>query len=180
VGLLTNPLSLVRERKKRGGSDTSVRTFLTKVQTGLTGQWNELFGGAPGHAHTRSSHTALKRKQRHVSEDFSGSLIVSGDFRIDLSRRAVEIQGHNLKLSPAEFELLVFLTGHHQTVVTPNTMLLTRWSGKDVRQAEFVRVLLSLRKKVDLAIGSTTSYIRTEPWVFYRLDPGLAYAPKLG
>ena len=118
-----------------------------------------------------------ERKSRHESEKIAGPLIESGDFRIDLSRRAVKVRGNELQLAPAEFEMLVFLAGHHRRVVTPRTMLATSWSGKEVRQAEFVRVLLSLRKKLDLAVGSTPSYIRTEPWIFYSFDPSLA--PKL-
>jgi DNA-binding winged helix-turn-helix (wHTH) protein len=115
------------------------------------------------------------RKHRHESEEIAGPLIEAGDFRIDLSRRAVKVRGNELQLASAEFEMLVFLTGHRKSVVTPSTMLTTSWSGKEVRQAEFVRVLLSLRKKLDLAVGSTPSYIRTEPWIFYSFDPSLAH-----
>ena len=115
------------------------------------------------------------RKDRHESEEIAGPLIESGDFRIDLSRRAVKVRGNELQLASAEFEMLVFLTGHRKSVVTPSTMLATTWSWKEVRQAEFVRVLLSLRKKLDLAVGSTPSYIRTEPWIFYSFDPSLTH-----
>ena len=105
--------------------------------------------------------------------------IESGDFSINLSTRAVKVRGHELQLTSAEFEMLVFLTGHHKSVVTPNTMLATNWSGREVRQAEFVRVLVSLRKKLDSVSGSTPSYIRTESWIFYNFNPTLAYRPRM-
>jgi DNA-binding response OmpR family regulator len=71
--------------------------------------------------------------------------------------------------------MLVFLMGHHKSVVTPNTMLATNWPGKEVRQAEFVRVLVSLRKKLDSVAGSNPSYIRTESWLSYTFNPTLAH-----
>ena len=54
-------------------------------------------------------------------------------------------------------------------------MLATNWSGKELRQAEFVRVLVSLRRKLDSVAGSTPSYIRIESWIFYAFNPTAAH-----
>lgn len=116
-----------------------------------------------------------RQKLSHQSDGSSGTSIESGDFAIDLPTRSVKVRGHELQLTTTEFEMLVFLTGHHKSVVTPDTMLATSWSGKEVRQAEFVRVLVSLRKKLDSVAGSTPSYIRTESWIFYTFNPTLAH-----
>ena len=96
--------------------------------------------------------------------------IESGDFRIDLAERTASLCGQPLQLTSQEFDVLVFLASHPQRVVTPRTMLATSWSGNRLRQTEFLKVLLSLRKKLE-AVGPDRHYLRTEPWVLYRFDP---------
>ncbi len=98
------------------------------------------------------------------------NVIETGDFRIDLRSHKVLVRGQEAQLDSEEFDMLVFLTGHPRRVVTPRTLLSTRWGGHKVRQADFLRVLTSLRKKIEGA-GGTAHYIRTEPWVFYRFEP---------
>ena len=66
--------------------------------------------------------------------------------------------------------MLIFLAGHPRRVVTPRTLLSTRWGDHEVRQSDFLRVLTSLRKKIE-AVGGSVRYIRTEPWIYYRFDP---------
>jgi DNA-binding response OmpR family regulator len=97
-------------------------------------------------------------------------VIEKGDFRIDLHSHRVSVREQEVALGSEEFDMLVFLTGHPRRVVTPRTLLSTRWGDQAVRQADFLRVLISSRKKIEAA-GGSTHYIRTEPWVFYRFDP---------
>jgi DNA-binding response OmpR family regulator len=119
------------------------------------------------------------RRPRSRKHPYQGKVnadaIEAGDFSIDLATRSVTVRGQPLELTSAEFEMLVFLTGHHKSVVTPNTMLAANWSGREIGQADFVRVLVSLRKKLDSITGSTPSYIRTESWIFYNFSPTLAH-----
>jgi two-component system KDP operon response regulator KdpE len=103
------------------------------------------------------------RRERH-------ELITVGDFSIDLETRTATLHGRDLGLNGAEFDLLVFLADHPKQLVTPQTMLATRWAGQGARQRQFVRVLMSLRGKLE-ADGSAKRYIQTEPWVFYRFNP---------
>ena len=97
--------------------------------------------------------------------------IAAGDFQIDLENRTATLRGRPLQLTGEEFDLLMFLIDHPRKLVTQQTRLATNWAGHGLRQTEFLRVLLSLRKKLD-SEGSSQHYIRTEPWVFYRFDPG--------
>ena len=83
--------------------------------------------------------------------------IQAGDFCIDCSSRTVILRGRELRLTADEFELLVYLVSHPKRLVTPSTVLATNWPGQQVRQAEFLRVLLSLRKKLDEQVAH---YIR--------------------
>ena len=98
-----------------------------------------------------------------------------GDFRIDLQSREVWVRGKRLELERQEFDMLVFLTGHRSRLVTSRTLLSTRWKEHEVRRADFLHVLASLRTKIEAA-GGSRHYIRTEPWVFYRFDPFSGYA----
>jgi len=104
-------------------------------------------------------------------EDLSlQNVIQSGDFRIDVGSRTVNLCGEELELSSEEFEVLVYLINHPQRLITANTVLATSWTKNPPRQTEFLRVLLSLRKKLDLAAPGK-HYLRTEPWVVYRFHP---------
>ena len=105
-----------------------------------------------------------------TASDKNDDVIETGDFRIDLRSHQVLVRDQQVRLDSEEFDMLVFLTGHPRRVVTPRTLLSTRWGNHEVRQADFLRVLTSLRRKIE-AVGGTAHYIRTEPWVFYRFDP---------
>ena len=97
--------------------------------------------------------------------------IEAGDFKIDLTRRSVTLSGRELDLTSEEFDVLVFLAGHRQRLITPRTLLATSWTEHRVRQTQFLRVLMSLRGKLESAAAPGKHYLRTEPWVVYRFDP---------
>jgi len=99
----------------------------------------------------------------------SAEVIQAGDFRIDLQSGRVIVRGNEVQLTQEEVDLLVFLTTHPKKIVTPSTQLVTR-AGNRVRQTQFLRVLLGLCRKIEP--DNSHHYIRTEPWVFYRFDPG--------
>jgi len=112
----------------------------------------------------------LGRLLRHASKEAKREVVEAGDFRIALASRRVTVRDHAVKLSPEEFDLLVFLVGHPKRVVTPRTLLHTRWGVHQTQRSDFLRVLLALRDKLGVA-GDGSHYIRTEPWIFYRFDP---------
>jgi len=87
-----------------------------------------------------------ERETAEQSVSLTG-MIESGDFKIDLAARTVTLRSQNLSLTAEEFDVLVFLAGHPQRMVTPHTMLTTSWTANRLRQTEFLRVLMSLRKK---------------------------------
>jgi DNA-binding response OmpR family regulator len=117
----------------------------------------------------RSPDRASERDTVQESVSSTG-MIESGDFRINLDERTVALRGQELRLTSEEFDVLVFLVGHRQSLVTPDTLLATTWTANQVRRTEFLRALLSLRKKLD-ASGPDQHYLRTEPWIIYRFDP---------
>jgi DNA-binding response OmpR family regulator len=114
--------------------------------------------------------TGSKENVQESDTDSASEMLEVGDFKIDTHKRRVTLQGDPLELTSEEFEVLVFLTTNPQRVVTPQTTLATHWTGARTHQTQFLRVLLSLRKKLETAAAGH-QYLRTEPWVIYRFDP---------
>jgi len=114
--------------------------------------------------------TASKEDVQESDTEKASEVLELGDFRIDTHRHRVTLRGEPLELADKEFDVLVFLTTNAQGVVTPQTTLATHWTGAGTQQTQFLKVLLSLRKKLESA-ATGQQYLRTEPWVIYRFDP---------
>jgi two-component system, OmpR family, KDP operon response regulator KdpE len=112
---------------------------------------------------------------RNAEGPASSETMEVGDFTINTAERTAMLRGRDLGLTPGEFEVLVFLTTHPQRCVTPHTILATNWTSNGLHQAEFLKALLSLRKKLD-AVVAGNQYLRTEPWVIYKFDPRSSFA----
>jgi two-component system KDP operon response regulator KdpE len=111
---------------------------------------------------------ALRRRTGTPPE--VGSLEV-GDFRIDLDARRVHIRGNEVRLTPKEFDLFVYLARHPNRVLTHRTLLEAVWGEASQEQPEYLRVFMGqLRKKLE-ADPSNPRYLVTEPWVGYRFNP---------
>jgi len=112
---------------------------------------------------------------RGEGEAYSTEVVEVGDFTINKANRTAQLRGESLELTSEEFDVLVFLTSHPQRCVTPHTVLATNWAGNGLHQTEFLKTLLSLRKKLESA-ASGKQYLRTEPWVIYRFNPNSSLA----
>jgi two-component system KDP operon response regulator KdpE len=94
-----------------------------------------------------------------------------GDFRVDLDARRVHIRGNEVRLTPKEFDLFVYLARHPNRVLTHRTLLEAVWGEASQEQPEYLRVFMGqLRKKLE-ADPSNPRYLVTEPWVGYRFNP---------
>ena len=100
----------------------------------------------------------------------AGQPIVRGDLLIDRERFRVLRHGEEVRLTPKEFELLVYLAQRPGRVLTHRTILKAIWGANAVDQPEHLRVLIgALRKKIE-DDPSRPKYIVTEPWVGYRFS----------
>jgi len=107
-----------------------------------------------------------------AAEDNEMRLIELGDFRIDPAAHKVAVLGHEIHLTPKEFDLLVYLARHPGKVVSHRTLLGAVWGGQSTEQMEYLRVFVGqLRKKLEPEVSSPR-YIVTEPWIGYRFEPG--------
>jgi two-component system, OmpR family, KDP operon response regulator KdpE len=113
---------------------------------------------------------ATLRRTPQASEE--GAVIEEGDFRIDLDTREVRVGEREIRLSPKEFDLLVYFIRHSGKVLTHRNLLSAIWGGNSVEQTEYLRVFIRhLRKKIELD-PAKPHYILTDPWVGYRFIPG--------
>jgi len=109
--------------------------------------------------------------RRAPQDESAGGVIEEGDFRVDLDAHVVLVRNREVKLTPKEFELLVYLARHSHKVVTHRKLLAAVWSANSTEQPEYLRVFIGqLRKKIETDAASP-SYILTEPWVGYRFEP---------
>jgi two-component system KDP operon response regulator KdpE len=108
---------------------------------------------------------ALRRSD--VTPPTSG-LIVRGNLTIDVDRRIVTRDDDEIRLTPKELELLVFLAQRPGRVLTHRAILTAIWGAHAAGQPEHLRVLVNaLRRKIE-DDPARPRYILTDPWVGYR------------
>jgi len=113
---------------------------------------------------------ALRRT--HIDEQSDTPVIDIGDFHIDIPRRRVEVRSQEVRLTPKEFDVLVYLARNPDKVITHRALLAAVWGPNSVEQTEYLRVCIGhLRKKLE-PDEAVPRYIVTEPWVGYRFEPG--------
>jgi len=110
--------------------------------------------------------------RRVPAENEPDAVIEIGDFHVDTAARKVTVLHRDVRLTPKEFDLLVFLARRPGKVVNHRTLLAAIWGGQSTEQVEYLRVFVAqLRKKLE-PDASSPRYIMTEPWVGYRFEPG--------
>ena len=105
-----------------------------------------------------------------ATAESSAEAIEEGDFYINPESRLVRVRGKEVRLTPKEFDLLIYMARHPNRVLTHRVLLNAVWGGESVQQPEYLRVFINqLRKKIEP--GETPKYILTDPWVGYRFQP---------
>ncbi|MDH3469854.1 MAG: response regulator transcription factor [Acidimicrobiia bacterium] len=109
---------------------------------------------------------------RRTSGDVEGGPIVVGALRVDVAGRVATMAGEELDLSPKEFDVLAFLAGRPDTVVSKRELMAEVWRQPYGGGEKTVDVHLSwLRRK----LGETAAaprYLRTVHGVGVKLvDP---------
>jgi two-component system KDP operon response regulator KdpE len=111
--------------------------------------------------------------RRSTSDGDAAGQLERGDLVIDFDRRRVVRNGDEIRLTPKEFDLLVYLARHAGRVLTHKAILRAIWGPHSVDQPEHLRVLVNaVRRKIE-PDPANPRYILTEPWVGYRFadDP---------
>jgi two-component system KDP operon response regulator KdpE len=91
------------------------------------------------------------------------------ELEVDLARRRVTVAGHEVQLTPTEYDILRLLVTHAGKVLTHGQVLKQIWGVAYVEQPHVLRVNISnLRHKIEKD-PSRPRYILTEPGVGYRM-----------
>lgn len=143
--------ALDEETRKVNALDAGADDFVTKP-----------FGVSEFMARVRA---ALRHR---LAMQGSSGVYDDGRLRVDLVRRAVSIDGEDLKLTPREFDVLREFVTHAGKVLTHRHMLNAAWRGAETGDVESLRVhIRNLRQKIE-ADPQKPALIRTELGVGYR------------
>jgi two-component system, OmpR family, KDP operon response regulator KdpE len=97
-----------------------------------------------------------------------------GAFRVDLTTRRIYVGGLEVRLTPKEFDLFVYLVRHPNRVIEHRRLLEAVWGESSREHPEYLRVFIGqLRKKIE-PDPSSPRYLVTEPWIGYGLQPSAA------
>ena len=110
-------------------------------------------------------HVALRR----VWNGADTGRIDRGTLTIDFDRRRVMVGTKEVRLTPKEFELLVYLARHPNRVIPHQTILMAIWGPRAVDHPEQLWTLVTkVRRKIE-PDPEQPRYLLSEPWVGYRL-----------
>jgi two-component system KDP operon response regulator KdpE len=105
---------------------------------------------------------------RHMVPGSVQAVFELGGLTMDIAKRLVSVDGHEIQLTPTEYDLLRVLVQHSGKVLTNNHLLRLVW-GEGYDDLHILRVNISnLRSKIE-PDPSRPTYIHTEPGVGYRL-----------
>jgi two-component system KDP operon response regulator KdpE len=111
---------------------------------------------------------ALRHRLRGAAGE-EGSVVETGELRIDLGRRVVSLRGEELKVTPIEYRLLTTLARHLGRVLTHEQLLREVWGPGYTSQHHYLRVYMAqLRHKIERD-PARPRLLLTEPGVGYRL-----------
>jgi len=106
---------------------------------------------------------------RRVKHGWDTGRLERGGLVIDFDRRRVRVGGREVRLTPREFELLVYLARHPNRVMPHQTILTAIWGPHSVDRPEQLWALVTkVRRKIE-PDPERPQYLISEPWVGYRL-----------
>jgi two-component system, OmpR family, KDP operon response regulator KdpE len=143
------------EQAKVEALDSGADDYLTKP-----------FGADELRARVRA---ALRRAGSSESDDVP--MLEVGEFRIDLQGRRVHVRGQQVRLTPKEFDLFVYMARRPNRVIPHRALLESVWGESSRERPEYLRVYIGhLRQKLELN-PAQPKHLATEPWVGYRFNP---------
>lgn len=113
----------------------------------------------------------IRANLRRAPSAEPATTIELGDFVIDTAAHVVKVRGVEVRLTPKEFDLLLYLAQHAGKAVPHRALLSSVWGADHSTQSEYLRVFVGqLRKKLE-GENSSKRYILTEHWIGYRFIP---------
>jgi two-component system KDP operon response regulator KdpE len=96
--------------------------------------------------------------------------LIHGDIRVNLERHEVFVKSEIVRLTPTEFNLLVYLMEHAGVVLPHDAILKHVWGPEYGDETEYLRVYIGhLRQKVEID-PAKPCYLLTERGIGYRFE----------
>jgi two-component system KDP operon response regulator KdpE len=105
---------------------------------------------------------------RHAARSRNDAVISAGGLMLDLERRTVHVDGHEVHLTPTEYSLLKYLASNAGRVLTHPMILRAVWGEEYAQDTQSLRTYINqLRAKLG-DDAAAPRFIRTEPGIGYR------------
>jgi len=113
---------------------------------------------------------AVLRRSRWSEPPTREGQLIHGEVAVDLERHELIVRGQEIKLTPTEFNLLVYLMEHAGKVLPHQAILKNVWGPEYGDETEYLRVYIGhLRHKIEND-PSKPHYLRTERGIGYRFE----------
>ena len=158
-------------RRIREWSDAPV--IILSVQDDDAGKVSALDAGADDYVTKPFNSSELLARirvaLRHAAKKEEPAIYTAGRLLVDLSTRRVTMNGHEIKLSATEYNLLRFLVRHAGKVVTHHHLLREVWGPGHENDTHYLRVYIAhLREKIEDE-PANPKIVLTESGIGYRL-----------
>lgn len=122
-------------------------------------------------ARVRTALRRLKAIQTMATSSLSEKIMTIGDFTVNTFTRQVSVRANEVRLTPREYQLLLFFLRNADRVLTHSFVIKSVWGTRSTHRSEYLRVVIAaLRKKIERD-PNRPRYLLTDPWVGYRLSP---------
>ena len=113
---------------------------------------------------------AVLRRSKWSDPPTRQGQIVHGDILVNLERHEVTVRDEMVRLTPTEFNLLVYLMEHIGMVLPHKAILRNVWGPEYGEETEYLRVYIGhLRQKIETD-PAKPRYLLTERGIGYRFD----------
>jgi two-component system KDP operon response regulator KdpE len=113
---------------------------------------------------------AVLRRSKWTDPPTRQGQLVHGEILVNLERHEVKVKNEIVKLTPTEFNLLVYLMDHVGVVLPHEAILKNVWGPEYGEETEYLRVYIGhLRQKVE-EDPSNPRYLLTERGIGYRFE----------
>jgi two-component system KDP operon response regulator KdpE len=113
----------------------------------------------------------IRATLRRAGNDSSRESFQAGVFQVNMATHRVHVRDSEVRLTPKEFELFVYMARHPNRVLDHRRLLGAVWGDASLGHPEYLRVYMGqLRKRLEPA-PSQPRYLLTEPCVGYRFNP---------
>jgi two-component system KDP operon response regulator KdpE len=105
-----------------------------------------------------------------LTVESSAGRVVVGELDINVAARRLMARGKEVKLTPKEFDLLLYLVSNANVSIPHGKLLQAVWGPDYGGEVEYLRTFVNrLRKKIEADPGNP-QHLLTEPWVGYRFQ----------